>query len=413
MARTLLDHARARVAAARVEISRIKSPDYPSAPRQGLDLIDAEFVELQKTLTDDVDEDNDSEAVKAVAESTLEALEKYLPLIGFMLRSTNVRNAFELNGPLLRIARQLLGPDTQVVLSSEWEFSPFTYRSIFALPNFVLIGLPASESGNGLIVPLAGHELGHTIYERRELRSQFEGPVATALVAAIERRWDEYSQIFKDLDKSKIAEIEGQNTWEQFFDWAVEQCEESFCDFFGLRIFGESYLHAFAYLLAPCLRYRSTSYPSMTVRVANLVTASNVLGIPVPAGFENEFRDSREDFLPPQKLFCELADEAAAAVVPSLLVQVKALASECALPERDDEQIKSALKDFKKVIPARKAPDLATIANAGWMAHHDETLWSGYEDVVKRRQDVLNDLVLKSAEIFEIQQRLTQAGHNA
>jgi hypothetical protein len=406
LARTVLDHALARVAAVRAEISRINSPDVAPPSRRGLELIDLVFLDLHTTLTEDVDGDNDPDSVKAVAEDTLQALDLYLPLIGFMLRSTNVRNAFELHGPLVRMARHFFGPQTNVVLSSEWEFSPFIYRPIVDLPDFVLIGLPASESGNGLIVPLAGHELGHAIYERREVRTQIEDPVATALVAAIDKRWDEYTRVFPDLDKKDLSGPQGRRTWEPFFERAVDQCEESFCDFLGLRLFGESYLHAFAYLLAPCLRLRSLSYPSMMVRVANLVSASVAFGVPVPAGFQNEFRDSREDFLPPEKLFCSLADEALAIVVPLLVDQVKTLATECAIPERDEADIQGALGDFKLVIPARKASSLATIVNAGWMAYHDASLWSAYPDVVKRRGEVLNDLVLKSAEIFEIRERL-------
>ncbi|HLK15196.1 MAG TPA: hypothetical protein VKT78_10350 [Fimbriimonadaceae bacterium] len=413
MPRTLLDHAVARVAAARAEIARIRTPDFPLAPGKGLELIDSEFVELQKTLLEDLDTDNDPEAVKAVAESTLEALEKYLPLIGFMLRATNVRNAFELNGPLLRMARQILGSDTRVVVSSEWEFSPFTYRSIVELPKFVLIGMPASESGNGLIVPLAGHELGHAIYERKDLRSRIEGPVADALVAAIEKRWTEYSQIFPDLEKDQLGASDGRDTWEPFFDWAIDQCEESFCDFFGLRLFSESYLQAFAYLLAPCLRYRSTSYPSMTVRVDNMIQAAAAFGIPVPPELAGLFRDSREDFLPPQRLFCAVADSAVAVVVPSLIDEVKALATELGLPDRDDQGIKAALRDFQTVIPARNASSLPTIANAGWAAYHDLEIWDKYPDMAKRKQEVLNDLVLKSAEILEISQRLTEGKHSA
>jgi len=151
----------------------------------------------------------------------------------------------------------------------------------------------------------------------------------------------------------------------------------------------------------------------MMVRVANLVSASGSFGVPVPSAFENEFRDSREDFSPPEKLFCSLADEAVATVVPLLVDQVKTLATEFAIPERDEADIQAALGDFEQVIPARNASSLATIANAGWMAYHDASLWNAYPDVVKRRGEVLNDLVLKSAEIFEIRERLRKAALDA
>jgi hypothetical protein len=42
--------------------------------------------------------------------------------------------------------------------------------------------------------------------------------------------------------------------------------EELFCDLAGLALFGESYLHAFQYLLSPSIGFsRSEEYPSWPV----------------------------------------------------------------------------------------------------------------------------------------------------
>src|SRR5439155_22334513 len=107
---------------------------------------------------------------------TLLALYQYLPLLGFILRSTNVRNAFEAFGPFLRLAGDVLEPGiersqrkTKLLLSSEWDYSPFTYPTIPDLPKFLFIGLPAPESANPLLIPLAGHELGHAVWSRYSL----------------------------------------------------------------------------------------------------------------------------------------------------------------------------------------------------------------------------------------------------
>ena len=87
----------------------------------------------------------------------------YLPILGFLLRSTNVRNAFEAYWPLRRLARAVLEPGidekkraTELILSSEWDYSPLVYSNIGHLKDFVLIGLPAPESENPLLLPLAG-----------------------------------------------------------------------------------------------------------------------------------------------------------------------------------------------------------------------------------------------------------------
>ena len=88
---------------------------------------------------------------------------KLIPSPAFPVRSPawlyptfdeNVPNAvFELCGPLLRLAKQVLEHEvdaakrtTRLLLSSEWEYSPFVYRDIPDLPGLVLIGLPAARN---------------------------------------------------------------------------------------------------------------------------------------------------------------------------------------------------------------------------------------------------------------------------
>ena len=38
------------------------------------------------------------------------------------------------------------------------------YGSVNNLPGFVFIGLPAPESANPFLIPLGGHELGHSAW---------------------------------------------------------------------------------------------------------------------------------------------------------------------------------------------------------------------------------------------------------
>ena len=80
-----------------------------------------------------------------------ERIAAYLPFLGFLLRSTNVRNNFESFDILAELATAIIGPQAKVVISSEWDFSPLTYPlSVSVLPNFLLIGMPAPESDNAL-----------------------------------------------------------------------------------------------------------------------------------------------------------------------------------------------------------------------------------------------------------------------
>jgi hypothetical protein len=77
-------------------------------------------------------------------------------IVGIVIRSTSVRNPFELYNPFLEICQALLGQDAKLILSSEWQYIPFTHpQNLAELPNFVVIGMPASESDNALVFPAA------------------------------------------------------------------------------------------------------------------------------------------------------------------------------------------------------------------------------------------------------------------
>ena len=118
---------------------------------------------------------------------TLDELTRFLPVLGFVLRSTNVRTAFEIHGPLLRLTREFLGADTRLLVSSEWEYSPYTYSPLPDFADFVLIGFPASESANPLVVPLAGHELGHSLWSSKRLQTDVSSAVTTSIATTFSR----------------------------------------------------------------------------------------------------------------------------------------------------------------------------------------------------------------------------------
>src|SRR3546814_4384036 len=68
-------------------------------------------------------------------------------------------NAFEMHFPLKRLVETAVSPDARLIMSSEWKFVPFTYpMTLDWLPGFALVGGPAPESDNVLIVPLRSEE---------------------------------------------------------------------------------------------------------------------------------------------------------------------------------------------------------------------------------------------------------------
>ena len=60
-------------------------------------------------------------------------------------------------------------------------------------------------------------------------------------------------------------------------------------------------------------------------------------------------------------------------------------------------------KDFRLFVPARRPQSLADILNAGWRSFLDVGGWPGADNVKDEdRRGLLNELVLKSIEVFEI-----------
>ena len=209
----------------------------------------------QRTSLDKLTSKSRPPIAKNACSQSLAVLFNYTPYLGFVLRATNVRNAFEIYAPVLRLARRLLGPETKLLLSSEWDYSPFVYLPTAELPRFVLIGVPAYESSNPLLISLAGHELGHNVWSQedmgRKLDAALRGEVHKALTTTF---WSDYQQIYPNTPQSDLlTNMFAQQTWLPAHVFAKRQLEEIFCDAIGLRLFSEAYLHAFAYLLSPCV----------------------------------------------------------------------------------------------------------------------------------------------------------------
>ena len=108
-------------------------------------------------------------------------------LLGMIVRSTSTRTAFEFYSPFLGVCKTALGQDSKLIMSSEWEYSPLTIvQDLPYLPDFLFIGLPASESDNALIFPASGHELGHQIWFKEKNREKFALQVEDLVIEAME-----------------------------------------------------------------------------------------------------------------------------------------------------------------------------------------------------------------------------------
>jgi hypothetical protein len=416
-----IDYSRKRVAGVLAEIDRLKQSDFPCThPNDAMDLLDKMFKDAQSVL-EKVSPSATADMIHNVCSTYLYQLHVYVPILGFLLRSTNVRNAFEAYSPLLRLAQSIMGTDTKLIVSSEWEFSPFVYQAITYLPGFVLIGLPAPESSNPLLTPLAGHELGHSVWETEGFSAKFKKQLTDGILDELKnKRWKVYSSLYPYkksdfLDKPLVT----QPTWIPAYTWALLQTEEIFCDFFGLRLFAESYLHAFTYMLSPGISgQRSVQYPNITRRVAHLIEAAKILQVEVSVEFESSFLSETEPTDPATSLLVSIADTVSASLVQELITLAKDFADSKQVPKKDTDKVKSISKSFREwVVPARKPASLVDIVNAGWECNMDEHFWENVpqikgkkeEDFAKNRDRILRDIMLKSMEIAEIYERLEKS----
>jgi len=368
--------------------------------------------------------------IQRISAITLHLIRLYIPLLGFIVRSTDVRNAFEIFRPLRSLAGCILEPNrnekeraVRIVLSSEWRYSPHVYKSIPALPDFALIGLPAPESGNPLLIPLAGHELGHLVWLKYGLASGFKKAIYDESFRILS---DERPGWFGTRPKSEHdlrENIFASTVVERAAIWAIRQCEESFSDFTGLRIFGFSYLQAFAYLLSPCsLGSRSIFYPERMQRVQNLIKAARFYDVSIDQGYESMFVE-------PWKLgFSESVSEDAMAVSETYALQLAERTHDFLIPrliQKAGEIIETAaqgpntmvtnspeeqnriFQKFRMVVPPEKCSSLPDILNAAWKAYMDDSFWTK-EDIpdVGEREKVLKELILKTLEIFEFERIL-------
>ena len=335
----------------------------------------------------------------------LTILFEYLPYLGFILRSTNVRNAFEMHGPLLRLARKMLGPSTKLILSSEWDYSPYAYLEITSLRDFVLIGLPAPESENPLLLPLAGHELGHAVWNRRVDLEKLKDELSSKLLQELKDNWDKYRTCFPSsvtLPENVVADRQALKTFDQVRLWALDQCKETFCDFIGLGIFGRSYLHAFAYLLSSCQMMRFPQYPSMKRRADDLHDAAKIMGYDVPLDYVQLFQGEAPVVTDAELL--PLADAGASGVRDHLIDLALEKLREADVPtECNQRKIEEICARFERfIVPPRDPEDLVSVINAAWIAYEKKDLWEDRPEVHKRKDAVLKDLVLKTVEVLEI-----------
>lgn len=393
------DFAAQRLISALKVIDGLLAGDWPySDPKDALVKIRAEFssqleaiLGLTKATSDGI-----------VAAHCLEArsrLHRYSPYLGFILRSSNVRNSFEIYDPIKRLGRLLVGDDICLVLASEWNYAPFAFPiPSDPLDHFVFVGIPATETQNALLTPVAGHELGHAAWRSAGADRPILRKVFAEAVAQITSHWEEVKGHFKVPQTDIALDLDALSVWRPLLEYSNRQAEEVFCDLLGLRIFGTSFLHTFRYLLAPDLGTRpSPLYPSPQVRAGYLVKAAGRWNFAI-----DDF--SVHLFKTPENVddkWIIWSDAVTAAVFDEIYTSVDELCKRRAIPLPDGQGMNNALRLLHRNVPATDITSYGDILNAAWEIRRNLGDWSipGVKD--ERKISILNDLVLKSFEVAE------------
>lgn len=412
----ILTYSQKRLAAFLKEIKRLQTLDfpYPSSKRALSSILDV-LEPIEKVLVS-LHSESDPDTVRANCVISLEKIAEFLPHVGFILRSTDVINTFEVYSPFRRICSKVLKPNVPLIMSSEWVYSPHLVARIPGLEDFVFIGLPASEAANPLLIPLAGHELGHAVWMNRIPVGQYSQKIRDEIFLFIRQHLTEYENAFgstgarlqKEIGELDLEDLEN---WLPCEDWTLAHIQESFCDFVGLRLFGESYLHAFAYLLAPFPDSCSAKYPSLVRRASDLETAAHRFEINVPPGYADSFGPeppSRTD--QPKDVFrLKATNNVSASLVSELIDQVDQIIIDSNIPHSDKQEIARIYDDYKNfMVPSIQASTIASITNAGWKAFHNEQLWEEKLEKPEDRDRILQDIMLKNFEVLEVQTRLAE-----
>ena len=396
-----LAYARRKLRAFLRQIEELQTSEFPHEDsRTALEQLAKHFASRLRSATRAIARDEVADELLAQVNISVG---RYTDLLGFILRSTNVRNSFEAYFPLKRLVQQMIGENAHLITSAEWRFIPFTYpMNIDALPNFVLVGSPAPETDNVLILPLAGHEIGHSAWRRHNIEASVKEQFLSNLKQSIDsdqpRRDELLKNVFGGSDDVRFLILD-------CYKNGIKQLEEIFCDYTGLYIFGQSYLYAYDYFLAPGSGARSAAYPKGSARVKFLLQAADNLGLESDLLLFARWRDASKQIGFEADLM-EITDTAVENTIPNLWSLATDLFQMLGLSPNQELVVERVLRNFVNGVPDRHGASLSEIVTAGWRYLRGYCGLPDEDD--DRHFEMLNELMLKSIEVSEYRLRLSQ-----
>jgi len=123
------------------------------------------------------------------------------------------------------------------------------------------------------------------------------------------------------------------------------------------------------------------------------------------------FKPRPEPQLAPADSFrLKVADESIDGVIEELIVKADHFISQTDIEKPEPEEVSRIFGQFQLMVPAQHCRSFPDILNAAWRAYENEDLWVSMSDKARsQKEEILRDLVLKTVEIFEVEQILRQS----
>ena len=292
----------------------------------------------------------------------------------------------------------MLGEGAKLILASDWSYSPYTYiyPDLFPGQQFVIVSLPYSEAGHVLGLPLAGHELGHNVWAADGLANEFTHQIAITINELLN---GDFRDLYDEYQSGKAATQHAADDlfasgepWLDSLRYSIKQCEELFCDFFGIAIFGESYLSSFEYLTAPWSFERVPEYPSMAERIAAQAQCAKSLGLRIPEYYDRSGLTAHVE----ADVILQIADVATRRQIAKLIDSAKSIISQRLPSHQTINETDRIAACFKVGRPATSTLTVSDVLNAAWQCVNLEE--SGIDNL-----SLINELTLKTLEVQEIE----------
>jgi hypothetical protein len=203
-------------------------------------------------------------------------------------------------------------------------------------------------------------------------------------------------------DLDKLIDLSGA------VDWSIRQIEEIYCDFAGLHMFGQSYLDCFEYMLdPPPMKQRDPEYPSIRTRATYLQNHGPTYRV-IGEGFSDKFAEQENPFEEgtADRFDLDLADAVVNELAPAISDMVIE-ACQRAIAFASPDEVDAVAKRFLEGVPAERAGSLDAILNGGWSTFRSGGFMPAEPGEV--RIAALNELILKSIEILEIEKIMSNA----